>query len=339
MKNKLITAICVAAALSACSTTYTISTDIARDGSAAREITTKGKPGPDSFLRDFDDTWRVSVGDSVTVIRKEARELEQLSAGFSFEEYNRPLAAPVESLEKHFRWFYTCYDFKAVWPEITDKGNIPLDSCFDERSAALWFRGDMSDFHGLNGVELKEELDRADEAFSKWLGRSFYEVYFQVISQFAQGGPYGSSLAAEKEKVLSDNQKTIQSLDFEFNDLCAMLDRHFKTDYFSGLYGENKTEMEAVIEERTKTIKLFETDIIYCLAMPGEVVSTDATISPDGRLEWKVDGWRILASDYTIRAQSRVPNYWAWAVTLIALAAACVVALISARSYLATLRR
>jgi hypothetical protein len=329
----------MASALSACSTTYRISTDITRDGSAAREITTKEKSGPGSFLHDFDDSWRVSVGDSVTVIRKEARGLNELSAGFSFEEYNRPLAVPVESLEKHFRWFYTYYDFKVVWPEITDKGNVPLDSCFDERSAALWFRGDLSAFHGLNGIELKEELDRADEACLRWLGRSFYEVHFDVLSEFAQDGPYGSSLAAERERVLSANKKEIQSLEFEFEDLCGVLDRHFQTGYFSGLYGENKTVMEAAIEERTKTTKLFETDILYSLAMPGELVSTDATISTDGRLEWKVDGWRILTSDYTLQARSRVPNYWAWAVTLVALAAACVVALISARSYLATLRR
>jgi hypothetical protein len=338
MKTKIITALGMMSALSACSTTYLISTDIARDGSTTRELTEKRGTNKEPFLSDFDDTWTVNINDSVTMMKKKTRNIGQLSEGFTFKEQNRPLATPVESLKKRFRWFYTRYDFKAVYPEITDKGEIPLNSYLDAPTAALWFRGDISAFRGMNGVELKETLDEADEAFARWFGRSIYEIYSDVVAEFTQDDQLSRRLAAEREKVFADNKKIIEPFELTIEEVCGILDNHFSTGYFAKLYDENKTAMESRAEELTKTIKLFETDILYSLAMPGEVVSTNGSLSSDGRLEWKVDGWRILASNYTLEASSRVPNYWAWIVTLLAIAAACVAAAVCARSYLTTMR-
>lgn len=329
----------MALSVASCSTTYRISTVIERNGSATREFTQKGKVDVESFLFDFGEGWQARVNDSMTIMKKEAATVKELSEGFRFEEYDRPLAAPAESLKKRFRWFYTYYDFEAVYSEIEDKGNVPMGAYLDEEQMALWFRGDMSAYRGLNGVELKEKLDEADEAFWKWFGRSLYEIYFDVVSKFAAQGPYASRLAAEKDKVFETEADDIDPFDFSIDKLCGMFDRRLATDYFSVLYGENKDAIDLESEQRTKAVELFDTEIIYSLTMPGRVISTNAPVSNGGVSEWKVDGWRILASDYTLTARSRTPNYWTWIVTLLAVAALCSLTVRYSRSYRATMRR
>lgn len=335
MKKSIIPILLLCVFICSCNTAnYMMNTVIDRDGSAVRRITTAaesayaaGDKSKNPFLFSPDGSWELTVSDSVTTdyptgrpyvtICKKAWEVELLSSGLQYENHNRSLTAPAESLKKRFAWFYTYYDFEAVYPEITDKGDIPLDAYLDKREQALWFRGDLSSCTGLNGVELASVLGDIETKFWNWYNRSLYEVFYDTILRFTDGGPYTSSLDAEREIIFSENSKDIEPLEFTIDDLCLMLDDRFATNYFSDLYRDNMAAVDSEVEERTSITDLFGATISYRLTMPGKILSNDASSSNGGILEWNVDAWRVLPADYRLTATSRTPNYWAWFIALI----------------------
>ena len=336
MKTKIVSILCLSIAASSCTqTVYKMGTVINRDGSVVREINAvadsaflAGDTSAGPFLFEVDGSWDIIDCDSVTTgyyragrpyvtIRKKAGSVEEFSHGLRYEEYRRSLAAPDESLKKRFRWFYTYYDFKAVYPEISEKGPVPISDYLDANELALWLRGDMSAYPGLNGVELKEVLDNVDERFWKWYSRNVYEIYFEVILEFTTDNTYRPLLLQAKDSIFTNNEKNIRPFDFTLDDMFEVLDKHFSTGYFSSLYSGDREAIDSELEKKANIENLFEYKISYSLAMPGKLLSTNATMSEDGKPVWKVDAWRILAGDYTLAAESRTPNYWAWVIVFI----------------------
>ena len=97
-----------------------------------------------------------------------------------------------------------------------------------------------------------------------------------------------------------------------------MLDEYFNVDNFSELHAENKSEMDDMLEERTKTTdQLSGFDIQYDLVMPGKIVATNTDLQNNDTLTWHINLFRFLADDYTLTAESRTANIWAFAVTLL----------------------
>ena len=75
-------------------------------------------------------------------------------------------------------------------------------------------------------------------------------------------------------------------------------------------------------DKKCVTMELFDNQIKFELAMPGELLSANTLLKEEGRVIWKVDAYRLLGGNYVLEAESRVMNMWAFCVTglLIALA-------------------
>jgi hypothetical protein len=222
---------------------------------------------------------------------------------------------PRESLKKRFRWFYTYYAFTAVYPEVTEKGRVPMELYLNKDEQKFYLQGDMSAFRGLNGFELKEVIDDMGERFEKWYYRSLYEESFDIILQYACTD-YRLQLPAMKDSLYSVHEKDID--DLSKIDAVNLLDKYFVTDYFSKLYVENSSEMDKKLEEKTsETDELQKLNIQYELTLPGKLMATNSDRQNDGTLIWKINMFKFLADDYTLTAESRTTNLWAFAVTLL----------------------
>ena len=82
--------------------------------------------------------------------------------------------------------------------------------------------------------------------------------------------------------------------------------------------------MEQVFEEKCIVTQLFEYQIKFEQAMPGELLSSNTVSAEDGMLVWKVDAYRVLADNYRLQAESRVMNIWAFVLTGLLLAVALI---------------
>ena len=324
--NKFIIWSIISIALTSCfSENYRIITQINRDGSCRREIHFKADSISEQFPYDISLGWKISEKDTIVkeylsekirknfIISKKFNSVEELSADL---QHDRVFPTPKESLKKRFRWFYTCYAFTAVYPETTDKGRVPMDKYISKARQKFYLQGDLSDYRGMNGYELKLELDDIETAFMKWYARSIYEECFDIILHHADDDDR-SQLSAVKDTLYSLHERKMGE-EPKFNDVCTALDLYFATDRFSILYAGNANEMDNIFEERLKVInRLMEFNIRYELMLPGKIMTANTDLQNDGVLVWNVNLFRFLTDDYTLTAESRVANIWAFAVTLL----------------------
>ena len=232
-----------------------------------------------------------------------------------------PLATPDELLTSRFRWFYTYYTFTSIFREIPEKGPVPIGNYMSEKEQKLWFQGDMSGYRGMNGIELNEVLDAIGQKFWQWYSRSMYEISFAIVENCDEGNEdtlFFSRLAAVKDTVYIMNRpKEGENKEFTPEDVCSMLDRYFKTRHFSVLKNENMKRFETLFQEKTRFISLFDVVIRYELKLPGNPLSVNTALYDKGAWVWKVDAYRLLADDYTLKAEYRVVNVWAFVATFV----------------------
>ena len=78
----------------------------------------------------------------------------------------------------------------------------------------------------------------------------------------------------------------------------------------------NKEMMDALCEEKINIAEVFYHAIQFELTLPGRLLTSNAKVLKDNVVIWKIDGFRLLAGDYILTAESRVINYWAFGITL-----------------------
>lgn len=331
--NKIITALVAGMAMTSClSENYRVITAVNRDGSSRREMQTLTdstfRIANNFFPYDLASGWEITQSDTVVddgnisrktqknvTISKRFHSVEEMSASLS---PDKVFPAAEESLDKCFRWFYTYYVFTAVYPEITEKGRVPMDKYLNEAERKLYFRGDVSDYHGMSGMELKEELDGMETRFMEWYARSVYEECFDVICSYAgmAGIALQPQLSAVKDTLYSVNKKQLDCASIKA--VCDMLDNFYATDRFSGLYAGNEREMDDLLKKKEEIVDaLLKFNIQYELSLPGKVMAANTDLRNKDALLWKVDAFRFLADDYVLTAESRTVNVWAFAVTIL----------------------
>lgn len=344
-----------------CVSNYKVVTSINADGSCLREVYAKcdsaflaGNMKHNPYMFYLDSGWKITTTDSDEHYQKRGveyngkisrtfRAINEISAGLRCkEEEFRPLAAPTETFQKRFRWFYTYYTFKAVYPGIADQMPVAIDKYMSRDEQMLWLRGDLSACRGMNGMELNDKLDEIAKRFYAWRSRNFYEACFEAICDFENrlgNSPYASQLPAAKDTLFlmvviegKFYEKDMENQPQMVEVIYRMLDKYFETGYFSDLYRQNEAQIDTLCENRGKRLerleeKLFANNVEYVLTLPGTLVDANTPLINQDTLRWKVTAVRFLTDDYELTATSREANRWAFAVAffLVALSAYCLV--------------
>jgi len=329
--NKIIILSIVSIALTSCfSNKYRFITHVERNGTCRaefHEIADSLSSTAFSHWRSYG--WEVSQSDTVAndymlqknrkniIISKTFTSVNEMTADSS---RNWFCLSPKESLKKRFRWFYTYYDYKAVYPEITNKGRVPMEQYLNKDEQKFYLQGDLSIYRGKNFWELKEFVNEMDDQFMSWYSRTLYEECFDIILQYADAD-FRLQLPAIKDSLYSEVRLKLKYENFEFpsiNEICMLLDKFFDTDIFSKLNNEKGVEMDKILEVKTnETDELQQFEIQYELTLPGTIMTTNAEQQNDGTLVWKINMLKFLADDYTLAAESRTANVWAFVVTLL----------------------
>ncbi len=336
----------IAACLTSCGNYYRITSRIHSDGSMYREVFAlgdstfmAGNMNHSPFFFSIDSGWKLTRLDSTVSFNfwgeqrnlnvKVSRTLAQVGVP-CFEtvqgkEFMKPLVMPHESLKKQFRWFYTYHTYKAVYEELPYKGPVPLDRYMTKEEQQIWFKGDKQACAGLNGMELNSRLDDIQSSFWQWYNKTQFELCYETINEFV-------SLQKEKEQFVNTldtcketvYNKFFAKMDSEMEEIsleavCRHFDEQVKTAFFMALYQDNKAKMEATLEEKSKTIQLFDYTIWFEVFMPGKVLAVNEAgiVQKSDAIVWKVDAFRLLSGEYVLRAESRTVNYWAFAISIL----------------------
>jgi hypothetical protein len=331
---------------------YRILTTIHPDGSCLREIAAKGDSAfltgdwsKNPYLFHLDSSWQITPisfhhnrHDFNVEIGKTFHSINEISSGLQLDEDLRPLAAPMETFQKHFRWFYTYYSFKTVYPAIPLQLPVPIDRYLNKPEQKLWLQGDLSAYAGMNGIELKEEMDNIENRFWKWVTRNVYESTFDAICDFEQlsgDGKYLSQIQAVRDTLFQTlfSKSTLDDHSINTVSICQELDKYCNTQYFSGLYQHNQYQIDSLVTIKSEYIdnvidKLYIVDDMkYELVIPGKLIFSNAPVNRQDTLVWKVNAFRFTSDDYELIATSRTVHVWAFALTflLVVLSVFCLI--------------
>ena len=331
--NKIIILSIVSIFITSCShRNYRMSTHVERNGSCLSEYHTILDSLPSiTFSRLHSSGWEISQTDTTILndngsqktkksirISKNFKSVEKMSVDTSRQKY---CLTSKETLKKRFRWFYTYYAFTAVYPEVKEKGRVPMEQYLNKDEQKFLLQGDISAYRGMTGFELKEKLDELEKEFWNWYNRSMFEEQFDILLQFSDS-KYHIQLHEIKDDLYSNTygKEPCQAFFLSSSDIAAdeWLDKFFNTDYFSKLFIDNKEEMNKLFEEKTEdTDELLRHIVQYELTLPGKLISTNCDQQNDGTLVWKVNMYKFLTDDYSLSAESRRANIWAFVVTLL----------------------
>ena len=328
--------------MTSCSTYYRMTSRIDTNGSMHREVYARGDSAfiagnktHNPFLFQLDTDWQIVNLDSTLKFNfwgeeeklnvKACRNIPLINGEYfsisNGKEQMSSLAIPTEQLKKRFKWFYTYYIYTATYKELPDKGPVPLDKYLNKEEQIIWFRGDNAAFSGMNGIEQNDKLDKLEAKFGEWYNRSQYEVIWEVIRQFtSQKGDtvYVNRLNELKETVYTNHLSGKDSCgDAGIDDVCALFDKVGQTNYYSELYKAHAKAMDNMCEQKIKIAEVFYHAIQFELTMPVTLLSSNAILSTNNIMVWKIDGLRLLTGNYVLTAESRVINYWAFGLTLL----------------------
>ena len=227
-----------------------------------------------------------------------------------------PLLCPYESLDRRFRWFYTYYDYRAVFKSIMGMLPLSFDGYMTEDQLKLLLIGSDTP-EGWNGVEMYYLLDDIAQRFARWLSDATYFAMCDIFEPFCT-----------KEQIMildTSKEKFIESTGREA--LFAMKPDEFddRLSYvapgagFGRIYEQNSEVIDQAYEKKTEIIDCFEASFVFSAEMPGRYIDGNAVSFIGGNPSWKVDAYRLMYDDFVMEATSRKVNIWAFIVTFAAI--------------------
>lgn len=249
-------------------------------------------------------------------VRKNYSSVEELAANFRLKKSHEWSSMKVKyELEKKFRWFYTYYSYREIYPRIKTNFEIPVEKYLTNDEAKFWFTGQPDILLGMNGIESREYLGRVEDLYNKWIAHNLWNASFKVLlANYNQVD--NQPVSKEKLKLLRDSifNLKVHEPDFRMNDV---LNDFFKTNAFTVLWQNEHSPMKKFEDDfnNQEFMSYIPTTFNYKLILPGKVIQPTTGILHGDTLVWKLTGYRMIPADYVIEAQSRKANVWAFILT------------------------
>lgn len=328
MRNFKISILVAIAALmiTSCDKNVTMVTEINRDGTCTRQVSTA-----DDCLLD-DESWeQVELQDTTdhkkVTLRRSFSSVEEMAANPILSVYGEPVRSEA-SLKKTFKWFYTDYTFTETFMSWRDHFDIPITKYVSQDEASFMWTGYPDLVEGMTGIEMVEKLDEIQENLEYWEFSIILNCHFKLI-----GNNYDDiSNPPVDRDVFTSLRDSVARFGYdngydEFSEVNKLLKDYFISDAYNVFYSKNgdfkdkyKAESDSIVYPVVNIIFL---KAPYLLKMPGRVTDTGRGKLTDGMIQYRFEGGFLVPGDYTISASSREANVWAFilsaAVILIAL--------------------
>jgi hypothetical protein len=256
----------------------------------------------------------------VVTARREFSSVKEMAARFRLKKSNEWSNLKVTyALDKKFRWFYTYYNYREIYPKIKTFDDVPFKKYMTEEEARFWFTGKPDLLKGMNGVEAREYVGAVEDKFNKWFAQNVWnEEYQALLTHFdllRETGVSKTHLEKVRDSVFEKNTGKINSKDSEL-DMEKCLNEYFNTTKFTPLWKMKDSPMKKFEDDLGKGfIEYFNKSFEYKLLMPGKVLQPNNAIVRGDTLIWKLTAYRMVYSDYEIGARSRKTNLWAFIVS------------------------
>lgn len=316
-------------AVFSCNEPRTVVTDIVHpDGSVTRRIEIKNSENnfPMSDLQvPFDDTWIIKDsleigrnGDTTFVKRAEKlfENVTLLNETYRTDKgVNRGVNRHAK-FTKRFKWFNTEYRFEESVDKLISFG-YPLSDFLNKQELDFFYSpASLNDYRksGPDSLKYKALEDTTNKKTDIWLYKNVVSEWIGLFSGLV-GNRAGKDLTYESLKSKEDLfLKIVKENDNKFDSLwgTGQILREFIGEKNAVSY---KTEADSAMKIMEKTMFIDFKGYSQCITMPGRLMSTNGFPDSTHMLLWPVNSDYFVSEPYSMWAESKTTNTWAWAVT------------------------
>ena len=308
-----------------------MNTIIHADGTCRREICFKadsaalanGSDNVHSNVLDIlnDNGWTYEVQDTFRVkAYRDFSSPDEMAEAMPLQVAGQQVKSKAK-LEKQFRWFYTDYIYTETFESIASTFVIPLTNYMEKDMADFWLTGTPDVMKGYSGLEMKDYLDSMEDAYMHFVNANILNDLMDVLAEH-----YNDITKAPvcKEEFLASKSELIEQADKMSTDVLnfepeKLLAETFKTEAYNQALKDDPVISEAWEQRQNVYVSLLMLDVDYLLTMPGgiiEIYKCGDGVFRDGELHYRLNGMRLLAPCYTIKATSSGKNNWAFYLSL-----------------------
>jgi len=332
MKNRTVRIIVasVLAFVISCDEPVTIVTNYVHpDGSVTREIemrSLENKFEMGNVQVPFDSTWTIrdsieigEKGDTVWIQRAEKlfKNMSEINLAYRTDTGPNKNITRNAGFKKRFRWFNTEFRFSEKIDQKLMFG-YPVGTFLNEEELTYFYSPDElrnSKENGPDSLKFRSLFDSVRLKTDDWHTKNIFSEWIEEFSTLTSSIPdrdfNRDSLKAREDefvKVFRINED-IDSLWSEGVILRDLLGEANSVKYKT----EADTAMEHVIERYFVDFREYSVGIV----MPGKLTGTNGFIDSSQVMIWPVKSDYFLTEPYEMWAESRVPNAWAWIVSVI----------------------
>ena len=260
------------------------------------------------------------LGDSATMNFYASRTLRPSDTSYreipASEEYaGLPYVKARERWDRKRGLLFNTYSYSCTFPGIAERMPVPPDSLMTLDELDRWFRS-AGNYAGMNGAEAYSCLADLYDKYAGWINACYREQIYRVICS-AVGEELTDSLKRELMQWMKKHYDFYEDMlsAFDGSDGSVLTDIAGQMSRLSGspVYADTAAVRATAWEEELSALeeKLtvpFCYEMLYQVRMPGRLTSANTELMDDGTPVWKVNGFRLLAGDITIKATSRRAN-------------------------------
>lgn len=359
--NKLF-ALFIILLFTACEQKGTLITEINPDGSCSRQIIKKvsvknmdSYESLDAFV-ELDSTWKYSwkiVGqndnqsnkyfplsekqidsiayDSTSInnkieltAKKNFPSINDMAKNFKYRRNeNYEAWKPTYSFKKKFRWFYTYYEYKEVYPKLKIDFPVSIDKYMTSEESFYWFQGAGNLTNDMTGMEAREFTGNLENKYNEWLGDNYRTYLWNEVVKNYDKIP-NPPVSKDKFREMKDSILPLKNFTLDKypkfsseNQIRNSLNNYFNTTSFDALWQGKDSVMQKSEEKISLMIiqAVSTGKIEYLLNMPGKITVQSTPLMKDDYMKWQLESVKMISGDYELAACSRTTNVWAFILT------------------------
>lgn len=275
----------------------------------------------------FDSTWTVKDScesdenvDTIWVRRavKTFKNADEINLTYKNDSgANKDISRKV-SFKKTFKWFNTEYRFS----EIIDKKlsfGYPVKDYLNEEELLYFYSPESvqeAKKKGIDSLKFKALSDSVNLKVETWTARNLVSGWIDEFSKLAVAKE-GSQEVIEALKSHEDELvRMISTNEDKFDSLWAkgiILKEYLGEAGYLKFKSEADTADENIVNQYFVSFKDYNVRII----MPGKLIGSNGFIDSSKVLLWPVKSDYFLTEQYQMWAESKIPNRWAWAISIL----------------------
>ena len=250
------------------------------------------------------------------------------------------------SLKRKFRWFYTKYRYEETYAQLFPFRHFPLSKYFTEEEIRVYIYEDPTAdsvfFSGKDSTEKAEIIKGFDRRAEEYLSDNILEEFYSELLRTSRISHHDlfneNPLPKEKDRIL-DEFRTCFNLpeedcleDSTAFSMLVRLDSLYSTDAFTTLTDADSLAFKTFNRKiNTDFYAPGDEDYQHNVIMPGTLLNTNAFKISEGNPQWSFDLSRYVYSDFTMWAESKCTNRWAYILTIILILAAVIMGIVRVR--------